>query len=64
MQRLETQLTDTEITRLDELLASIHAPLQPLDASAVDGYLCGALVQPVTRGGPEGGPAVFDADAQ
>ena len=64
MQRLETQLTDTEITRLDELLASIHAPLQPMDASAVDGYLCGALLQPVTILWPEVLPALFDADAQ
>jgi uncharacterized protein len=64
MQRLETQLTDTEITRLDELLASIHAPLQPMDASAVDGYLCGALLQPVTILWPEVLPALFDADAR
>lgn len=63
MQRLATQLTDAEITRLDELLASIHAPLQPMDASAVDGYLCGILLQPVTISLQEALPSLFDADA-
>jgi uncharacterized protein len=63
MQRLATPLTDADITRLDELLASIHAPLQPMDASAVDGYLCGILLQPVTILWRDALPSLFDADA-
>jgi uncharacterized protein len=64
MQRLATPLADAEIHRLDELLASIHAPLQPMDASAVDGYLCGLLLQPVTILWREALGPVFDLDAR
>ena len=64
MQRLETPLTDADIDRLDELLSSIHEPLQPMDASAVDGYLCGVLLQPVTILWADVLPALFDADAR
>jgi uncharacterized protein len=39
-------LGDAEIGELDELLAALPAPLEPLDASALDGYLCGVLLQP------------------
>lgn len=63
MQRLETPLTDADIDRLDELLSSIHEPLQPMDASAVDGYLCGVLLQPVTILWRDVLPPLFDADA-
>ena len=39
-------LTDTEIERLETLLDALPEPLQPLDVSALDGYLCGVLLQP------------------
>jgi uncharacterized protein len=39
-------LGDAEIDELDGLLAGLPAPLEPLDASALDGYLCGVLLQP------------------
>lgn len=39
-------LTDSEIERLQALLAGLPPPLQPLDVSALDGYLCGVLLQP------------------
>lgn len=32
--------------RLQELLDALPAPLQPMDVSALDGYLCGVLLQP------------------
>ncbi len=35
------------MARLDTLLDSLPPPLQPLDVSALDGYLCGVLLQPV-----------------
>jgi uncharacterized protein len=39
-------LSDTEIERLESLLDALPEPLQPLDVSALDGYLCGVLLQP------------------
>lgn len=39
-------LSDTEIQRLETLLDGLPAPLQPMDVCAVDGLLCGALLQP------------------
>jgi uncharacterized protein len=62
MQRTDTPLSDAEIAELDEQLSSIHAPLQPMDACAVDGYLCGVLLQPVTISMGEWLPLVFDLD--
>jgi uncharacterized protein len=38
--------TDADLTRLQSLLDALPAPLQPLDVSALDGYLCGVLLQP------------------
>lgn len=39
-------LTDADIERLEALLDALPEPLQPLDVSALDGYLCGVLLQP------------------
>ena len=39
-------LNDEEVRRLQELLDELPAPLEPLDLSMLDGYLCGVLVQP------------------
>jgi uncharacterized protein len=39
-------LTDADLQRLQTLLDSIPEPLEPLDASMLDGYLCGVLLQP------------------
>jgi uncharacterized protein len=40
-------LTDAEFAELDDLLAETPEPLEPLDVVMLDGYLCGAIVQPV-----------------
>jgi uncharacterized protein len=64
MQRRHDPLNDAEIGELDGLLASIHAPLQPMDASAVDGYLCGVLLQPVTISRDDWLPLIFDVDGR
>ncbi len=40
-------LDDSDLARLQELLDAVPAPLQPLDLAALDGYLCGVLLQPV-----------------
>jgi len=39
-------LTDSDLDRLQTLLAATPAPLEPLDVSALDGFLCGVLLQP------------------
>lgn len=39
-------LTDAEFAELDGLLATLPEPLEPLEASALDGYLVGVLLQP------------------
>jgi uncharacterized protein len=41
-----TPLADSDIERLQELLDGVPEPLQPLDVMALDGYLCGVLLQP------------------
>lgn len=41
-----TPLDDHDLSRLQMLLDGLPAPLQPLDVSALDGYLCGVLLQP------------------
>lgn len=64
MQRQTQPLKDAEIAELDERLASIHAPLEPMDATAVDGYLCGILLQPVTISSADWLPLIFDLDAR
>lgn len=39
-------LDDADIERLQALLEAVPPPLEPLDVSALDGYLCGVLLQP------------------
>ena len=39
-------LTDEDMARLEALLDALPPPLQPLDLSALDGFLCGVLLQP------------------
>jgi uncharacterized protein len=41
-------LGDAEIDELQRLLDAVPAPLEPLDVSALDGYLCGVVLQPTT----------------
>jgi uncharacterized protein len=39
-------LDDNDLTRLQTLLDDVPEPLQAMDVSALDGYLCGVLLQP------------------
>jgi len=55
-------LNDPEIAELDELLAATPKPLAPLDASMLDGYLCGVIVQPRLIEVDEWLPNIFDYD--
>lgn len=42
----EATLGDDEVAELQALLDAVPAPLQPLDADTLDGFLCGVIVQP------------------
>lgn len=57
-------LSDAEFDELDELLAATPEPLNPLDASMLDGYLCGVLVQPRLIPIEEWLPPIFDYEGQ
>lgn len=41
-----TALTDDDLATLQDLLDQVPAPLEPLDTMALDGYLCGVILQP------------------
>jgi uncharacterized protein len=44
--RSAAPLSEREIDELQRLLDAVPAPLEPLDVSSLDGFLCGVLVQP------------------
>lgn len=41
-----TALSDADIERLQALLDAVPEPLDPLDVMAIDGFLCGVVLQP------------------
>lgn len=49
---------------LQDLLDQVPAPLAPLDVSALDGFLCGLLLQPNDIESRKWLPCVTDADAR
>jgi uncharacterized protein len=53
-------LSEAEFVELDELLANIPEPLEPLDIVMLDGFLCGVIVQPRLIEPDEWLPYVFD----
>jgi len=57
----EQDLSDAEFAELDDLLADVPEPLEPLDAVMLDGFLCGVLVQPEIVAVDAWMPFVFDA---
>ena len=54
-------LSDAEFLELDELLAGIPEPLEPLDVVMLDGFLCGVIVQPTLLDADAWLPYAFDA---
>ncbi len=60
----ETDLNDAERDELQQLLDSVPTPLEPLDVSMLDGFLCGVLVQPEAPAPTIWLPHVTDADAR
>ena len=57
-------LSDAEFAELDELLTATPAPLEPLDAVMLDGYLCGVIVQPIVLEPPTWLAHVFDYEGR
>jgi uncharacterized protein len=57
----EQDLSDAEFIELDDLLASVPEPLEPLDVVMLDGFLCGVIVQPALIDSEAWLPYVFDA---
>jgi uncharacterized protein len=57
-------LGEREIAELQTLLDTVPAPLEPLDVSAVDGFLCGVLVQPEPVAPAQWLPFVTDVDGR
>jgi uncharacterized protein len=57
-------LTEDDITTLQAMLDAVPEPLEPLDVSALDGYLCGVLLQPGTVPRERWLPGVTDVDGR
>ena len=57
-------LGDNEIARLERGLEAASAGLEPLDISALDGYLCGVLLQPAAVPAPQWLRWVADVDGR
>ena len=57
-------LEEPDIEQLQALLDALPAPLEPLDVSALDGYLCGVLLQPRPVPQDRWLPGVFDLDGR
>lgn len=53
-----------DLDELQRLLDAIPAPFEPLDASALDGFLCGVIVQPQPVPEKAWWPHVLDVDAR
>jgi uncharacterized protein len=57
-------LSERELDELQALLDRVPAPLEALDVSMLDGFLCGVLVQPVRVPASRWLPHITDADAR
>jgi uncharacterized protein len=57
-------LTEADLARIETLLDAMPEPLQPLDVCALDGYLCGVLLQPVRPPASRWMPFVTDVEGR
>lgn len=57
-------LNDADIERLQLLLDDVPPPLEALDVMALDGYLCGVILQPRAVAASRWLPGVTDVDAR
>jgi uncharacterized protein len=59
-----TPLGERDIDELQTLLDRVPAPLEPLDVSMLDGFLCGVLLQPQLVPASQWLPHLTDADGR
>ena len=59
-----TPLDERDLDELQALLDRVPAPLEPLDVSMVDGFLCGVLLQPQPVSAAQWLPHLTDADGR
>jgi uncharacterized protein len=64
MPNAPTPLTDADLDTLQDLLARVPAPLEPLDVMALDGFLCGVILQPRAVAGADWQCHVLDLDGR
>jgi uncharacterized protein len=64
MSASQAPLTERELDELQTLLDRVPAPLEPLDVSMLDGFLCGLLVQPKRFPEERWLPHITDADGR
>lgn len=57
-------LNDAELDELQQLVDAVPAPLEPLDVSMIDGFLCGVLLQPKSIAPARWLPFVTDVDGR
>lgn len=57
-------LSESELDELQSLLDDVPAPLEPLDVSMLDGFLCGVLLQPQRIPESRWLPHITDADGR
>ena len=57
-------LDEQDLRQLQELLDQVPGPLLPLDVSAVDGFLCGVLLQPNDIDPARWLPCITDVEAR
>ena len=57
-------LTEAELQQLQQLLDAVPAPLEALDVSMLDGFLCGVLLQPQRVAETSWLPHVTDVDGR
>ncbi|EHR69436.1 yecA family protein [Burkholderiales bacterium JOSHI_001] len=61
---MPTMATEDDLHTLQTLLDALPAPLEPLDVMAVDGYLCGVLLQPQDVAEARWLPPVLDLEGR
>jgi uncharacterized protein len=57
-------LSDDDIERLQDLLDAVPEPLDPLDVMAIDGFLCGVVLQPAPPPPAAWLPSITDIDGR
>jgi len=61
---MTSALDDVDLARLQALLDAVPPPFEPLDLSAIDGFLCGVLLQPQPVPPARWLPCITDAEGR